>query len=173
MSIFVPYLIISPSGSFVQNSTVIDVQGSYTLEILAPPRVDSLVFLIGEIGRTDWPLRRVNESWETWLERGGASGSDSFGVSRNIGNSTLDSVENSNSTGGAVSVKVIPAQRPTTVGASEGGSHSSGIVHGRKVYERVYEITDPTDTFDIVDGKAGYWDRWAGQGNPAYEDAAQ
>ena len=23
-----------------------------------------------------------------------------------------------------------------------------------------------------MDGKAGYFDRWAGQGNPAYEDAA-
>ena len=36
----------------------------------------------------------------------------------------------------------------------------------------LYEMTDPTDSFDIVDGKEGYYDRWAGQGNPAYEDAA-
>ena len=51
MSIFIPYLIIDPSNSFVQNSTVIDVQGTFTLEILAPPRVSSLVFLVGELGR--------------------------------------------------------------------------------------------------------------------------
>ena len=173
MSIFIPYLIINPSNSFVQNSTVIDVQGTFTLEILAPPRVSSLVFLVGELGRVDWPLRKANESWETWLDRGGSIGSDGFGISRTMGNSTLDTVEISNSTGGEVTVKVVPAQRPSSVQSSEGGPHSSGIVHGREVYERVYEITDPTDTFDIVDGKAGYWDRWAGQGNPAYEDAAQ
>ena len=46
------------------------------------------------------------------------------------------------------------------------------MLHGRIVYERLFEISDPTDTLDPVDGKAGYFDRWAGQGNPAYEDAA-
>ena len=55
----------------------------------------------------------------------------------------------------------------------DGGFHSSGIVHGREVYERLYRITDPTNSLDPFDGKEGYWDRWAGQGNAAYEDAAQ
>ena len=59
-----------------------------------------------------------------------------------------------------------------SVGVPEGGFHSSGLVHGKNVYDRLYIITDPTDSFDIVDGKVGYYDRWAGQGNPAYEDAA-
>ena len=39
-------------------------------------------------------------------------------------------------------------------------------------HDRLFELSDPTDTLDPVDGKAGYFDRWAGQGNPAYEDAA-
>ena len=48
-----------------------------------------------------------------------------------------------------------------------------GMLHGRVVYERLYELSDPTDTLDPVDGKAGYYDRWAGQGKTsAYEDAA-
>ena len=35
----------------------------------------------------------------------------------------------------------------------EGGVHSTGIVDGRSVYERLFEMSDPTDSFDIVDGK--------------------
>ena len=54
----------------------------------------------------------------------------------------------------------------------EGGVHSSGIVNGKIVYETLFELTDPTVTLDPIDGRAGYYDRWAGQGNPAYEDAA-
>ena len=46
------------------------------------------------------------------------------------------------------------------------------MMNGRIVYDRLFELSDPTDTLDPVDGKAGYFDRWAGQGNPAYEDAA-
>jgi len=76
-------------------------------------------------------------------------------------------------TGGAVSVKLISSERGALVPLEGGGRHSSGIVHGRVVYERLYEITDPTNSLDPVDGKEGYWDRWAGQGNAAYEDAAQ
>ena len=58
------------------------------------------------------------------------------------------------------------------IGVEDGGNHSSGIVNGKVVYDRLFEITDPTDSFDIIDGKNGYYDRWAGQGNTAYEDAA-
>tara|TARA_B110000263_G_C15309700_1_gene512358 strand:+ start:1350 stop:3035 length:1686 start_codon:yes stop_codon:yes gene_type:complete len=175
MSVFVPYLVRDPITGFVQNSTVVDIDKgtSISLDLLAPPRVSLLVMLVGEEGRDNWPVRAANESWGSWFERGGAAGEDGFGVIRVRANSSLDTLNNSEDAGGAVSVKTVLSERVSTVAEGEGGAHSSGVVHGRVVYERLYEITDPANALDPVDGKAGYWDRWAGQGNPAYEDAAQ
>ena len=175
MSVFVPYLVRDPITGFVQNSTVVDIDrgASVTLDLLAPPRVSLLVMLVGDEGRTNWPVRAANESWGSWLERGGAEGGGGFAVSRSGANTSLDSLNASQETGGAVMVKTLLSERAATVAEGEGGTHSSGVVHGRVVYERLHEITDPANSLDPVDGKAGYWDRWAGQGNLAYEDAAQ
>ena len=175
MSVFVPYLVRDPITGFVQNSTVVDIDkgASVILDLLAPPRVSLLVMLVGEEGRTNWPVRAANESWGSWLERGGAEGGTGFAVSRSSANTSLDSLNASQDSGGAVIVKTLLSERAATVAEGEGGTHSSGVVHGRVVYERLHEITDPANSLDPVDGKAGYWDRWAGQGNLAYEDAAQ
>jgi hypothetical protein len=175
MSVFVPYLVRDPVTGFIQNSTVVDIVkgASISLDLLSPPRVSLLVMLVGETGRDNWPVRAANESWGSWFERGGAAGEDGFGVSRVRANSSLDTLNSSEDAGGAVSVKTVFSERVSTVAEDEGGAHSSGVVHGRVVYERLHEITDPANALDPVDGKAGYWDRWAGQGNPAYEDAAQ
>ena len=175
MSVFVPYLVRDPETGFIQNSTVVDIVkgASISLDLLSPPRVSLLVMLVGETGRDNWPVRAANESWGSWFERGGAAGEDGFGVSRVRANSSLDTLNSSEDAGGAVSVKTVFSERVSTVAEDEGGAHSSGVVHGRVVYERLHEITDPANALDPVDGKAGYWDRWAGQGNPAYEDAAQ
>ena len=175
MSVFVPYLVRDPVTGFVQNSTVVDIDkgASVVLDLLAPPRVSLLVMLVGDEGRVNWPVRAANESWGSWLERGGADGESGFAVSRVSANTSLDSLNASQDSGGAVMVKTLLSERAATVAEGEGGSHSSGVVHGRVVYERLHEITDPANSLDPVDGKAGYWDRWAGQGNLAYEDAAQ
>ena len=175
MSVFVPYLVRDPITGFVQNSTVVDIDkgASFTLDLLAPPRSSLLVMLIGELGRVDWPVRAANESWGSWLERGGEGGEGGLGVSRTNANATLDVLNSSGETGGSVLVKTLLSERASTVPVGEGGAHSSGLVHGRDVYETLFEMTDPANSLDPVDGKAGYWDRWAGQGNPAYEDAAQ
>ena len=177
MSVFIPYLLIDEQTGFVQNSTVIDLTkgNSETISILAPPRIDSMVFLIGELGRDFWPIREQGESWNTWLIRGGDLGGSGNGIERVAAseNTTYSTVNHSFETGGSVATKFIDIDRMMSVSKEEGGEHSSGIVHGKIVYDRLYEITDPSDTFDIIDGKAGYYDRWAGQGNPAYEDAAQ
>ena len=175
MSVFVPYLVRDPVTGFVQNSTVVDIVkgASISLDLLSPPRVSLLVMLVGEEGRDNWPVRDASESWGSWFERGGAAGEDGLGVIRVRANSSLDTLNNSEDSGGAVSVKTVLSERVSTVAGGEGGAHSSGVVHGRVVYERLHEITDPANALDPVDGKAGYWDRWAGQGNPAYEDAAQ
>lgn len=177
MSVFIPYLLIDGKTGFVQNSTVIDLNkgDSETISILAPPRIDSMVFLIGELGRDFWPIREQGESWNTWIGRGGDIGDSGNGIERvsTSENATYSTVNHSFETGGPVATKFVNIDRMMSVSKEEGGEHSSGIVHGKIVYDRLYEITDPSDTFDIIDGKAGYYDRWAGQGNPAYEDAAQ
>ncbi len=176
MSVFVPYLVIDSATGYVQNSTIVDLSSgsSMTLEVLAPPRADSMMLLVGEKGRDFWPVRDVGESWNSWLMRGGDTGKDGHGIERvaHSENATLDTVNHSSELGGRVSVKIVSSIRQQTVSIEQGGAHSAGLLHGRLVYERLHEITDPSLAFD-VDGRAGYWDRWAGQGNPAYEDAAQ
>ena len=176
MSVFVPYLVIDSVTGYVQNSTIVDLSSgsSMTLEVLAPPRTDRMMLLVGEKGRDAWPVRDVDESWNSWLMRGGDTGKEGHGIERvaHSENATLDTVNHSSELGGRVSVKIVNSIRQQTVSIEQGGAHSAGLLHGRVVYERLYEITDPSLTLD-VDGRAGYWDRWAGQGNPAYEDAAQ
>ena len=178
LSVYIPYLIKDPETGFVQNSTVVDIKSgsSVTIEMLAPPRTNSTYLMVGDHGRVEWPVREAGESWSTWLARGGAEGKDGFGAVRIPGgeNATHDTMEvHSSMMPGPVSVKPVASTRVMSQPIEEGGAHSSGILHGRVVYDRLYEITDPANTLDPVDGKAGYYDRWAGQGNPAYEDAAQ
>ena len=119
-------------------------------------------------------MRNQEESWTTWFGHGGSDGNGPDAIMRVASeNTTFDTVNTSADTGGAVGIKTVNIQRAMDVGIEQGGAHSTGLLHGRTVYDRLYEITDPANTFDLVDGKAGYYDRWAGQGNPAYEDAAQ
>ena len=175
MSVFIPYLLIDPMTQFVQNSTVIDLEkgGSETISILTPPRSESILFMIGESGRENWPVRNQEESWTTWFGHGGSDGTGVGAIMRIVSeNTTFDTVNTSTETGGEVDIKIVNIQRAMDIGIAEGGAHSTGLLHGRTVYDRLYEITDPAISIDI-DGRQGYWDRWAGQGNPAYEDAAQ
>ena len=175
MSVYIPYLLIDPVSMFVQNSTVIDLDkgGSERISILAPPRNDMMLFMIGDSGRENWPVRQQDESWMTWLARGGEKGESPEAITRVMSeNTTYDTINATSESGGAVAISTLSIMRDMSVGVEEGGVHSTGLLHGRLVYERLYEITDPANTLDPVDGKAGYYDRWAGQGNPAYEDAA-
>ena len=73
MSVYIPYLVRDPMTGFIQNSTVVDLSSgsTSTIEMLAPPRTDSVMLLVGEKGRDHWPIREVDESWTTWLMRGG------------------------------------------------------------------------------------------------------
>jgi hypothetical protein len=51
MSVFIPYLIIEDGNNYVQNSTIVDLEkgDSVTLSILAPPRTENMVVIIGRI----------------------------------------------------------------------------------------------------------------------------
>lgn len=179
LSAYIPYLIQNKDTGFVQNSTVVDLRAgeSVLLSVLAPPRTDTVVVLLGDYGRENWPIRFVDESWRTWYERDGFEATDSPGIMRESGvNGTLDTVLHSNNSGGKVAVIRIPVERPMAAAYSEadGGRHSTGVVDGRTTFNYLSMLSDETsDPTDAADGAMGYLDRWAGQGNAAYEDAAQ
>ena len=63
LSAFVPYLILNQDSGFVQNSTIVDLKAvdSVLLNVLAPPRTDTAVILIGDYGRDDWPIRDLQD----------------------------------------------------------------------------------------------------------------
>ena len=178
LSVFVPYLIKNEITGFIQNSTVIDLkQGeSVQLSVLAPPRIDTAVVLVSELGRKNWPIRNLDESWSTWYNRGGQYNNDNQGISRVVPiNGSLHTVTPSSNNGGSVIAVKLPVQREMAAAYSEadGGRHSAGVVNGRTTYNYLSMLSDETtDPTDVVDGAVGFLDRWAGQGNAAYEDAA-
>ena len=179
LSAYIPYLILNTDTQFVQNSTVIDLKAgeSVLLTVLAPPRTDTAVVLLGEYRRESWPVRSTDESWKTWWERGGFEAESGQGVSRVAGmNNSIDTVNTTLSNGGAATPILLTIERPQAPGfaESEGGRHSTGLVDGRTVFNYINVMSDETlDPTDAADGAVGYLDRWAGQGNAAYEDAAQ
>ena len=179
LSAFVPYLILNEDTGFVQNSTIVDLKAgeSVLLTVLAPPRTDTAVVLLGDYQRENWPIRNLNESWKTWLERGGFDGRNAQGITSIDGlNGSLNTVQSSSINGGDVTAVVLSVDRPQAPGFSEaeGGRHTTGLVDGRTVFNYINVMSDETpDPTDAADGAVGYLDRWAGQGNAAYEDAAQ
>ena len=179
LSAYIPYLILNTDTQFVQNSTVLDLKAgeSVQLTVLAPPRTDTAVILVGEYGRESWPIRSIDESWKTWWERGGFEAQSGQGVSRVAGlNNSIGTVNTTVSNGGAATPILLTIERPQAPGftESEGGRHSTGLVDGRTVFNYINVMSDETlDPTDAADGAVGYLDRWAGQGNAAYEDAAQ
>ena len=178
LSVYVPYLMLNSDTGLVQNSTVVDLKAgeSALLTVLAPPRTDTAVIMLGEYGRDNWPVRTIEESWRTWIQRDGHERSDNPGIQRvPATNGTLDAVLPSNSSGGPVLAVRLPIERPMApaYAEAEGGRHSTGVVNGRTTFNFLSSLSDTTsDPTDVVDGALGYLDRWAGQGNAAYEDAA-
>ena len=179
LSAFIPYLIKNEESGFIQNSTVLDLRAgdSVLLNVLAPPRTDTAVVLLGDYGREDWPIRSIDESWKTWYDRSGFETGDGPGIMRVDGeNGTIDTVIPSNNSGGDVLAIRIAIDRPMAAAYAEadGGRHSTGLVDGLNVFNYISHMSDETaDPTDAADGAVGYLDRWAGQGNAAYEDAAQ
>lgn len=182
MSVYVPYLFIDDATAYVQNSTVLQLEAGETaqLTLLAPPRTTTAVFLLGAPGQTAFPVRDVDESWATWLQRDGyddrSSAMVNVGSEEERGNATYPMMRIDNmSSFTEVTPVVLEIQRRVAAAYSvdEGGRHSTGFVDGRTTYNYLSSISDETaDPTDAADGAVGYLDRWAGQGNLAYEDAA-
>ena len=179
MRVFIPYIVKQPVTGYVQNGTVIDLNAGKSTEIvvLVPPRIDSLIVLIGEKGRTHFPIREGNVSWSTWISEGGHRSPTDRGVEviAPEWDSGLPQLTNSTTTGGRVSYRMVQIVRPfaANVDSSDGGAFSTGLVAGKRTHDTLSRITDGSlDPLDVNDLAVGYLDRWAGQGNPAYEDAA-
>lgn len=175
LSAFVPYLIKDEVSGYVVNSTVVDLRAGeqVQLSMLAPPRADTGVILLGSYGRDNWPIRDANESWATWYAEDGHKTADGGGIERTPGEN--QSLNGSVDTGGSVAAYPLSFVRGTAPAYSsdEGGRHSTGLVNGRTTYNYLHHLTDETpDPLDLADGAVGYLNRWAGQANAAYEDAA-
>jgi hypothetical protein len=175
VSVFIPYLIRDNDTGFVYNSTILDLESgdSKQLSILAPPRAKSAVVMFGEYGRDVWPIRDAEESWNSWYLRDGYEMNDNDAIIRSTNmNSTIDYTSEISD---SVVVVLLSVNREMAAAYSEdeGGRHSTGVVSGRTTYNYLHHITDETlDPFDLSDGAVGYLNRWAGQGNAAYEDGA-
>ena len=175
LSAFVPYLIKDDMTGYVVNSTVVDLRAGeqVQLSMLAPPRADTGVILLGSYGRDNWPIRDANESWATWYAEDGQKTADGGAIERIPGEN--QSLNASMDTGGSVAAYPLSFVRGTAPAYSsdDGGRHSTGLVNGRTTYKYLHHLTDETpDPLDLADGAVGYLNRWAGQANAAYEDAA-
>jgi hypothetical protein len=175
VSAFVPYLMKDLDTGFVYNSTVVDLKAgeSVQLQVLAPPRADSAVILLGPYGRDTWPLREANESWKTWYVAGDYLDPSSGSLVSTPSGEQRFNMTSTNTDGVTVALLDVRRDVAPAYSEAEGGRHSTGVVNGRTTYNYLHHITDPSPSLDLIDGVAGYYDRWAGQGNVAYEDAAQ
>ncbi|MBJ23363.1 MAG: hypothetical protein CMB64_01710 [Euryarchaeota archaeon] len=175
MRVLVPYLVLQPNTGYVQNGTVLDLGENEDKEIiiLIPPRIESFVVLIGEPERKFFPIREGNVSWGTWIENG-MKASRGVEIIDSEFEGGLLQLSNSTETGGLVSVKIASIVRQVAAGVSieNGGAHSTGIVSGLETFNMLSVLSDETPSADPYDGAKGYLNRWAGQGNPAYENAA-
>jgi len=175
LAVYIPYFIQDPGSMRAQNGTVLDVQTgeSVTMNILFPPRNDMIVFFIDEIGRTDWPIRPADVSWERWLANP-SNGSSIMAVPNEDLGGEWPWLVPGNSSGGAAIPIVMETVRPSRADLTDadGVDASDGWVNGRDVYEWVDFIADDTPCATCgPDGAVGYLDRWIGNANPSYEHA--
>ena len=178
ISVFIPYMVIDPESNYVQNGTIVDMKTGETkqLTILAPPRIDSAFIFLSKYGTDIWPVRNPSESWEQWVNRNGMS-NENLAVERiepNEGSSLYSLNLTKQNADSSIPFRIdIKREVSVAYTADEGGLFSTGFVDGRTVYNSIARMSD--ETFDPLspDLAVGYLDRWAGQGNAAYEDAAQ
>lgn len=114
MSVHVPYLVIDAESGYFVNGTTLDFSrpGTVTIEILAPSNSGSTWFLLGQSGRTNWPLRATNQSWSEWF----------------------DSAEFAESPHTYIEHPVL-RQNDSTVTMEMGSAHGEGMIDGLNVYE--------------------------------------
>ena len=74
MVVHVPYLVLDRETGLFTNGTNIHFggSGSQTIEMIAPPNIQSAFFLLAGGGAFpndgDWPIRSSNQSWQEWFD---------------------------------------------------------------------------------------------------------
>ena len=177
LSVYIPYFVADPGSFRAQNGTVLDLKSgtSKTVDWLLPPRNPSAMVMVGDYGRTEWPVRAANESWQDWIED--PSNGGAVKVTENGDNGSWNWLTAHDSDGGPAYIKSFDTVRPqrSDLTMDDGVDASGGWVDGRSVYEWVEFMTDETPCSDVVtcgtDGAVGYLDRWVGNQNPSYEEA--
>ncbi|MEC9090923.1 MAG: M28 family peptidase, partial [Candidatus Thermoplasmatota archaeon] len=174
LSVYIPYFVVDPGSTRAQNGTVLDLKSGAVENVrwLLPPRNPIAMVLIGDYGRTDWPVRAANESWQNW--RDDPSNGGAVTVAENGDNGAWVWLATHDSDGGSVGIKDFETERPqrSDLTMDEGVDASDGWVDGRSVYDWVDFITDDTPCVTCgPDGAVGYLDRWIGNANPSYEHA--
>ena len=181
MSVFVPYFIQDPGSMRAQNGTVFDLKDgeSVSMNVLFPPRNSDIIFLIGDYGRENWPIRAPDVSWAAWANGARDNSASVVAVDNQDNGGEWRWIVPGNDSGGDVMIKsleTIRSQRPDLTEA-DGVGASDGWVNGRDVYEWVEFITDDTPCTEALfvgcgpDLARGYLDRWVGNANPSYEHA--
>lgn len=181
MSVFVPYFIQDPGSMRAQNGTVFDLKDgeSVSMNVLFPPRNSDIIFLIGDYGRENWPIRAPDVSWAAWANGARDNSASVVAVDNQDNGGEWRWIVPGNDSGGDVMIKsleTIRSQRSDLTEA-DGVGASDGWVNGRDVYEWVEFITDDTPCTEALfvgcgpDLARGYLDRWVGNANPSYEHA--
>ncbi len=176
MSVFVPYFVQDPGSMRAQNGTVFDLKEgeSVSMNVLFPPRNSEIIFLIGDYGRENWPIRAPDVSWVAWADGQTEGSAAIMAVPNEDAGGEWKWIVPANQSGGDVVIKSLQTVRDqrTDLTDADGVGASSGWVNGRDVYEWVDFITDDTPCATCgPDGAVGYLDRWIGNANPSYEHA--
>ena len=147
MSVLVPYLMLNQETGFMQNGTILNFEDQYSthsIQILAPPSGEYCIFLMSDYGREKWPIRKTNESWREWVDRGGHLGSlnNTINAKMTDANSSYPSLQRLNGTAGSVEYQFLDVLRPIREGVTveEGSLHGAGIVDGLTVFEMMEVI---------------------------------
>ena len=181
MSVFVPYFIQDPGSLRAQNGTVFDLKEgeSVSMNALFPPRNSEIVFLIGDYGRENWPIRAPDVSWSAWADGQTEGSAAIMAVDNEDAGGEWKWIVPAEQSGGDVVTKSLQTVRDqrSDLTEADGVGASAGWVNGRDVYEWVDFITDDTPCTEAAfvgcgpDLARGYLDRWVGNANPSYEHA--
>ncbi len=127
MSIHIPYLVMDSISQYVVNGTTIDFEepGVISIDMLTPSNTNSTYFLLGELGREDWPLRDTNQSWSEWF------------LSSKFEQNSYTFIQ-------------LPVERLTdeSYTIENGALHSTGIIDGLNAYEWLELFADPDSGYN-------------------------
>ena len=127
MSVHVPYLVLDPDSGYVVNGTTLKFaeSGTTSIEFLAPSNANSTYFLLGALGREEWPLRATNQSWHEWFHSG------------EFEQSPYTFVEHS-----------VLRENDSAYTIEDGALHSTGLIDGRNVFEWLELFADPDSGYN-------------------------